>query len=97
MRIEAYSQVQPVYQPPKAAQAQKQGTQHSSDQFRLSDAAIDYQSAKTATKAVPDIREELIAPIKARIMNGTYEVNAEKFAEKLIGKYEEMQVMSWQA
>jgi negative regulator of flagellin synthesis FlgM len=97
MRIDAYSQVQQVYQPPKAVQAQKQSAQHSADQFRLSDVAKDYQSAKAAAKNVPDIREDLIAPIKAKIQNGTYEINAEKLAEKLIGKYEEMQVMSWQA
>ena len=35
-------------------------------------------------------REDVIAPIKAKLQNGTYEVSNESFADKLFAKYEEM-------
>ena len=50
----------------------------------------DFQTAKAAVAAAPDIREELTAPIKARIQNGTYGVDNASFAEKLLQKQEEM-------
>ena len=37
-----------------------------------------------------DIREELTAPIKAQVQNGTYSVSNESFADKLLKKFEEM-------
>ena len=72
MRIEAYTQVQQLYQ----SQISSQGK--------------DFQTAKAAVAAAPDIREELTAPIKARIQNGTYSVDTASFAEKLLQKQEEM-------
>jgi negative regulator of flagellin synthesis FlgM len=50
----------------------------------------DILSAKAALAATPDIREDVTAPIKAKLNAGTYEVSAESFAEKLLQKYEEM-------
>ena len=46
--------------------------------------------AKAAVQASGDIREEVGAPLKAKIDNGTYEVDHASFAEKLLEKYEEM-------
>ena len=37
-----------------------------------------------------DVREDVVAPIKARIQSGTYEVSADSFADKLIQKFEEL-------
>ena len=45
---------------------------------------------RSAVAAAPDIREELTAPIKARIQNGTYGVDNASFVEKLLQKQEEM-------
>jgi negative regulator of flagellin synthesis FlgM len=50
----------------------------------------DYQTAKAAVEGTPDIREELTAPIKAKIQNGTYSVDNDTFADKLLKKIEEM-------
>ena len=37
-----------------------------------------------------DVREELTASLKARIENGTYNVETTAFAEKLLAKFDEM-------
>ena len=88
MRIEAYTQVQQLYQSQKVSRTQKtQSTAHT-DRLQISSQGKDFQTAKVA--AAPDIREELTAPIKARIQNGTYGVDNASFAEKLLQKQEEM-------
>ena len=58
--------------------------------LQISSQGKDFQTAKAAVAAAPDIREELTAPIKARIQNGTYGVDNASFAEKLLQKQEEM-------
>lgn len=89
MRIEAYTQVQQVYQSQKTAKSQKSAQAGRSDKVQISSFGKDIQTAKAAVAGAPDIREELTAPIKARIQNGAYGVSNESFAEKLIRKYEE--------
>lgn len=91
MRIEAYTQIQQVYQSQKISRSKKTtDTAASSDQLQISSRGKDYQTAKAAVAGAPDVREELTAPIKARIQNGTYSVDTGTFAEKLLMKYEEM-------
>lgn len=90
MRIEAYTQVQQLYQSQKVNRNQKTGSSAKSDNLQISSFGKDIQTAKAAVAGSPDIREELTAPIKARIQNGTYEVSCESFADKLLQKYEEM-------
>jgi negative regulator of flagellin synthesis FlgM len=90
MRIDAYAQVQQLYQTQKVNRAQKTGNVVQSDKVQISSFGRDIQTAKAAVMGSPDIREELTAPIKAKIDNGTYEVSNQTFAEKLIQKYEEM-------
>lgn len=90
MRIEAYTQVQQLYQSQKVSRTQKtQNTAHT-DRLQISSQGKEFQTAKAAVAAAPDIREELTAPIKARIQNGTYGVDNASFAEKLLQKQEEM-------
>ena len=93
MRIEAYTQVQQLYQSQKVKKNQQAGGIVSASQHQMvqiSSLGKDFQTAKTAVASAPDIREELTAPIKARIDKGTYQVSAESFADKLLQKYEEM-------
>ena len=89
MRIEAYTQVQQLYQSQKVSRTQKTQTASHTDRLQISSQGKDFQTAKAAV-AAPDIREELTAPIKARIQNGTYGVDNASFAEKLLQKQEEM-------
>ena len=90
MRIEAYTQVQQIYQSQKAGKAQKTGNVAKSDKVQISSFGKDIQIAKAAVAGSPDVREELTAPIKAKIQNGTYEVSNASFDDKLLKKYEEM-------
>ena len=90
MRIEAYNQVQQLYQAQKVNKTQKASSVHRADQVHISSIGKDIQTAKTAVAGSPDVREELIAPIKAKVQSGTYQVETGSFAEKLLQKYEEM-------
>jgi len=90
MRIEAYTQVQQIYQSQKAGKVQKNGNVAKSDKVQISSFGKDIQIAKAAVAGSPDVREELTAPIKAKIQSGTYEVSNASFADKLLKKYEEM-------
>ena len=90
MRIEAYTQVQQLYQTKKVNQTRKEGNVSRADQVQISSFGKDIQTAKAAVAGSPDIREELTAPIKTQIQNGTYSVDNASFAEKLLQKYEEM-------
>lgn len=91
MRIEAYNQVQQVYQSKKVNQTQKAGAASHSDQVQISSFGKDIQTAKAALAGCPDVREERIASIREQIQNGTYRVDNAAFAEKLMSRqYEEM-------
>lgn len=90
MRIEAYNQVQQIYQTKRTAKTQKSAAADKMDRVQISSFGRDIHIAKAAVALAPDIREELTAPIKAKIQDGTYEVSSASFAEKLMQKYEEM-------
>lgn len=90
MRIEAYNQVQQLYQAKRTGKAQNSPVAAKTDKLQISSFGRDIQVAKAAVAAAPDVREELTAPIKTKIQDGTYEVSNENFAEKLMQKYWEM-------
>ena len=91
MRIEAYTQVQQIYKPKQSAKSQQTGAAaYNSDRLQLSTAGKDFQTAKSAVAAVPDVREDLVSSIRGRIDNGTYQVSTSAFAEKLLAKFDEM-------
>ena len=91
MRIDAYTQVQQLYNVKKPVKVQGKTITAASYQIHISSIGKDIQIAKNAVAAADDIREELTAPIKAGIANGTNEVSGESFAEKLMRKYEEIE------
>ncbi|MCH5249706.1 MAG: flagellar biosynthesis anti-sigma factor FlgM [Lachnospiraceae bacterium] len=90
MRIEAYTQVQQLYNTKKTSKALKSQNISASDQIQISNIGKDFQTAKAAVDASSDIREDFVAPIRTAIQNGTYNVSGESFAEKLLQKYEEI-------
>lgn len=89
MRIEAYTQVQQIYNNRKTNKAQKASNVSFSDQLELSSMGKDMQVAKQAVQNSPDVREDLVAKYKAQIQDGTYQVSSESFADKLIRHMEE--------
>ncbi|MBE5859784.1 MAG: flagellar biosynthesis anti-sigma factor FlgM [Butyrivibrio sp.] len=90
MRIEAYSQVQQIYGTSKVNKTAKtQKTTSVSDNLQISSIGKDIQVAKQAVKDAPDVREDVVAPIKSAIQNGTYDVSGEDFADKLLARLSE--------
>ncbi|MCM1538821.1 MAG: flagellar biosynthesis anti-sigma factor FlgM [bacterium] len=90
MRIGGLTQVQQLYSTQKKPGVHKKAGAGFSDQVQISSLGKDYQTAKTAVANSPDVREELVASLKERIQNGTYEVNGGDFADKLIKAYQGM-------
>lgn len=90
MRIEAYNQVHQIYQTSKVNKTRQTGNVSRTDQLQFSSLGREIGTAQAALAATPDIREDLTAPIKAQIQNGTYSVDNASFAAKLLQKYEEM-------
>ncbi len=90
MRIEAYNQVQQLYQAQKVNRTQPTLAAAKTDKVQISSLGKDIQSAKSAVMSTPDIREDVVAGLKEKIQNGTYEVDTASFAEKLLAKYGEM-------
>lgn len=86
MRIEAYTQVQQIYQSQKTGKTQKSAGAVGTDQLQISAFGKEIQIAKAAVQDSPDIREELTAPIKAKIQSNTYHVSNESFADKLLNQ-----------
>lgn len=89
MRIEAYTQIQQLYNSRKTTKPKTASSVSFSDQLELSSAGKDLQIAKQAVKNSPDIREELTSDIMARMQAGTYQIDSGAFADKLIQKMEE--------
>ncbi len=92
MRIEAYTQVQQIYNTSKADKSRKsvKANLSEADQLEISSVGRDYQIAKQAVAAAADVREDVTAPLRKSIQAGTYEVSVEKFADKLLNRLEEM-------
>jgi len=87
MRIEAYNMVNQVYKTNKPVKTTKSSQVYGRDQVQISGFGKDLQLAKQAVSESTGVREEVMAPIKASIDNGTYEVSNEDFASKLMEKF----------
>lgn len=87
MRIDAYNQVSQLYQTQSVSRTQKQNKVMAKDQIQISRTAKEHQIARKAVAESSDVREDLVASIKARMDAGTYEVSSSDFAQKLIDRY----------
>jgi len=54
------------------------------DTVVISDAAKRVQEARRQLDDIPDVREEKVAQLRNQIQNGTYEIDADKIAGKMI-------------
>ncbi len=87
MRVEAYTQVQQVYGTRKTSKLNGTSrTRSVRDAVEISGIGQNIQAVKKAVSDSPDIREELTAPLKEKIQDGTYSVSGESFADKLMEK-----------
>ncbi|MDA8233876.1 MAG: flagellar biosynthesis anti-sigma factor FlgM [Clostridia bacterium] len=56
------------------------------DRMMMSGEAKVFQAAKQAINKAPEIRNEVVEPIKEAIKTGTYSVSDGEIAEKLLGR-----------
>ncbi len=87
MRIEAYTQVQQLYNNKNTNKLKKETSRSFSDQLQISNVGKDIQTAKQAIANSPDVREDVTASIKNQIDSGNYNVDTNSFAQKLFEKY----------
>jgi len=66
------------------ASEQPEKQQAKADTVELSDTGKRIQEAHKQLESIPDIREEKVAQLKEQVENGTYEVDAEKVADKML-------------
>jgi negative regulator of flagellin synthesis FlgM len=55
-----------------------------SDTVVISDTAKRIQAAQSQLEMIPEVRSEKVAEIKRRIEDGSYEIDSDKIAEKMI-------------
>ena len=88
MRIEAYNQIGQVYAPKKTYGTTKTNKVSRTDEVQISSSiGKDIQTVKQAVANSPDIRENITAPLKAKVQSGTYDVSSDDFASKLMAAY----------
>ena len=86
MRIDAINRVSQLYQANSTKRVAKAGSVEKFDSVQISQMGKDYQVAKAAVAATPDVRTDLVADIKSRIQNGTYDVTMDMLADKLLAE-----------
>ena len=64
-------------------------TAYQPDSIQISSFGKDLQTVRQALSGVPDVREDRIKPIKEQLAAGTYSVDNNDFASKLLEKYQE--------
>lgn len=69
----------------ETAATQANGAVNYTDRIMLSQQAAEVQAAHETLAQTPEVRAELVAKFKAQIEAGTYQVNADKIAERLLG------------
>jgi flagellar biosynthesis anti-sigma factor FlgM len=54
------------------------------DKVSLSDKAREVRQAVSALEKIPDVRDDKVEAIRARMASGTYDINGERIADKLM-------------
>ncbi len=54
------------------------------DNIKISDKAKDYTTAMNALKNVPDIRQDRVAEISAKLANSDYKISGDDIADKIL-------------
>lgn len=90
MRIDAYNQINQLYgagKTKKAGNVANTSSVGTKDEVSFSTFGRDLQSAKAALAHTPDIREDKVNTLKKSIQDGSYQVDGESFANKLLAAY----------
>lgn len=87
MRIDAINKMNQLYQATRPKKVNETGSAKTREKYEVSKSGKDYQTAKAAVKASPDIREDKISSIKNALATGTYNVSAQEIADKMTSRY----------
>lgn len=87
MRIDAFNQVSQLYRNNNTKKVFKADSPVGADKLEISQIGKDYQVAKNAVAAAPDVREDKVNAIRQQIASGTYNVQMEEVADKLLDSY----------
>lgn len=87
MRIDALNKVSQLYNSNNVKNTAKTKSGSFSDKLEISQVGKDYQVARQIVAQTPDIREDKVREIKQQIDDGTYQVDSQDVAEKLVAKY----------
>ncbi|MBQ9119628.1 MAG: flagellar biosynthesis anti-sigma factor FlgM [Lachnospiraceae bacterium] len=87
MRIDAFNRVSQLYQNNSTRNIAKAGKTTQPDRVEISQMGKDYQVAKAAVEKAPEIREDVVADIRERMANGTYQMDMDALADKLLSGY----------
>ena len=86
MRIDSMSSINTQYRMNKLKKISTPYQTSYSDSVEISQVGKDYQLAKKAVGAAPDIREDKIADVKAKYANG-FSVSDSDIADKLLESF----------
>lgn len=90
MKVEGTNQykkqtyVKETKNPEKGSAASKKRETKSKDTVSLSSGLKDLQLVKKAVDKTPDVRSEKVSELRDKINSGTYKIDPEKIAEKMI-------------
>lgn len=88
MKISNILKTYDIYSTPKASSSAKTGKSGKErDTVALSTQAQDYQSISKVLSETPEVREDLVSELKAKIDSNSYSVSADDIASKLISKF----------
>ncbi len=92
MRIDAYSAISQAYAPARGVNKVKQESvsSYNKDELQISSIGKDFQTAKQAISAAPDVREDLVASMKEKYAGSDYDVDPGSFADMLISRFNQM-------
>lgn len=91
MVVSKASRLYGVYEAPAANAKQRSSrAEEKKDMVTLSTQAKDYQTVKRALSDIPDVRADKINALKAKIDNGTYDVQASDVADKIFSQLDIM-------
>lgn len=87
MRIGTYNMVSQIYgsrNTKKSAATSSTNYASFKDEVSFSSLGKDMQIAKNALASTPDVREDRVSDLKAKMDKGTYDVSDDDFANKLM-------------
>lgn len=90
MRIDAYNQISQIYGVNGKMKTSQASRVSKTDKVEISSFGRDLQIAKQAVANSPDVRTDKVEQLKSQIQNGTYNVDADSFAEMLLQKFSEI-------